>query len=158
MALPSVVTLGSLAFVVGAGVGLVLVSTTPGEESKPSASAETAVSKSPDSSVSADDHTPGKPRGHHRVDVIPKTLVDVYNNSGISGLATAQAAYLQGAGWNIAATDNWYGNIPDNTVYFPPKKRTDAAKLAQALGYTRLRPAVSPMHFDRLTVIITSAV
>lgn len=87
---------------------------------------------------------------------MPPVLVEVFNNSGVTGLAAAKAALLQGAGWNVAATDNWYGNIPANTVYYPAKLEADARKLAKTLHVTRLRPAVSPMRFDRLTVIFTS--
>jgi len=96
---------------------------------------------------------PDKPRP----DVVPEVLVEVYNNSGISGLAADKAAVLQGAGWNVAATDNWYGSIPESTVYYPEALRADAEKLAKTLGVERLQPAVSPMSFDRLTVIFTSA-
>jgi hypothetical protein len=83
-------------------------------------------------------------------------LVEVYNNSGIGGLAAEKAALLEGAGWNVAATDNWYGNIPANTVYYPPHLRAAALRLAKTLGVQRLQPAVAPMQFDRLTVIYTS--
>ncbi len=89
--------------------------------------------------------------------MIPAVLVEVYNNSGISGLAAAKAAVLQDAGWNVAATDNWYGDIAANTVYYPDGRRAQASQLADEMGITRLRPAVSPMQFDRLTVIFTAA-
>ncbi|MBA2574074.1 MAG: LytR C-terminal domain-containing protein [Actinomycetota bacterium] len=95
---------------------------------------------------------PDKPKP----DLVPAVLVEVYNNSGISGLAADKAAVLQGAGWNVAATDNWYGDIPESTVYYPDGLRTDAEKLTKTLGVERLQPAVSPMSFDRLTVIFTS--
>jgi hypothetical protein len=155
MAMPSAVTLGSLAFVIVAGAGLVVVTTTGGDETRPTASDNRPTSK-PEHPTPPEETQPDKPRKHRPEDVVPKTLVDVYNNSGISGLAADQAGFLQGAGWNVAGTDNWYGNIPANTVYFPPTLRADATKLADALGYTRMRPAVSPMKFDRLTVIITT--
>ncbi len=90
-------------------------------------------------------------------DAVPKVLVEVYNNSGISGLAAQEAAVLQSAGWSVAATDNWYGNIPANTVYYPPQLQDEAVQLAKVLGVQRLMPAVAPMQFDRLTVILTTA-
>ena len=90
-------------------------------------------------------------------DLVPQVLVEVYNNSGITGLAAEKASLLQGAGWNVGATDNWYGSIPENTVYYPEGLRPDADKLAKALGLDRVQPAVAPMSFDRLTVIFTSA-
>jgi len=89
--------------------------------------------------------------------VVPAVLVEVYNNSGISGLAADKAALLQDAGWNVAATDNWYGDIVSSTVYYPDGMKSQAARLAKELRITRLRPAISPMQFDRLTVILTSS-
>jgi LytR cell envelope-related transcriptional attenuator len=88
-------------------------------------------------------------------DRTPQVLVEVYNNSGVTGLAAKRARLLEGAGWKVAATDNWYGDIPANTVYYPPRLHADARRLAKVLGILRLRPAVAPMQFDRLTVIFT---
>ena len=51
---------------------------------------------------------------------------------------------------------NWYGHIPADTVYYPPHLRAAAKKLAHTLHITRLRPAVAPMQFDRLTVILAT--
>ncbi len=87
----------------------------------------------------------------------PQAYVEVYNNSTISGLAAQTASELQDAGWNVVGTDNWYGNIPETTVYYPDRLRAQARLLAADLGVGRVRPAVSPMRFDRLTVILTAA-
>ena len=43
-----------------------------------------------------------------------------------------------------------------DTVYYPPQLRPAAVKLAKVLHITRLRPAIAPMQFDRLTVIIAT--
>lgn len=83
--------------------------------------------------------------------------VEVYNNSGISGLAAGTTATLQDSGWRVVATDNWYGEIPANTVYFPAGMREQADLLADDLGVARVAPSVAPMNFDRLTVILTTA-
>jgi hypothetical protein len=83
-------------------------------------------------------------------------FVEVYNNSGISGLAGTTAATASGAGWNVVGSDNWYGTIPASTVYFPPRLKSAAKALAKDLGIARLQPAVDPMRFDRLTVILTA--
>lgn len=83
-------------------------------------------------------------------------FVEVYNNSGITGLAGTTARTASGAGWNVVGSDNWYGTIPASTVYFPPRLEAAAKALAKDLGIKRLRPAVDPMRFDRLTVILTS--
>jgi hypothetical protein len=81
--------------------------------------------------------------------------VEVYNNSAIKGLAERTAVALQDVGWQVVATDNWYGNIPSNTVYYPAKLKSQANLLAKDLGIPRTHPAVAPMRFDRLTVILT---
>jgi len=165
MAMPSVLTLGSAAFVVAAGIGLVSVSSSATEQAagdprsivqEPVPTRDPAVREPVEKPVDKPIKKPEKPR-HRSRDVIPKTLVDVYNNSGVSGLAAAKSAILQGAGWNVATTDNWYGEIVDSTVYFPASRRDEAKQLARTLRITRLRPAVTPMQFDRLTVIFTTA-
>jgi hypothetical protein len=83
-------------------------------------------------------------------------FVEVYNNSGITGLAGTTAQTASGAGWNVVGSDNWYGTIPASTVYFPKRLETAARALAKDLGIKRLQPAVDPMRYDRLTVILTS--
>jgi hypothetical protein len=83
------------------------------------------------------------------------TYVEVYNNSGISGLAGSTAARAQGAGWEVVGSDNWYGTISASTVYFPDRLKAQAALLGKDLGIKRLKPAIAPMRGDRLTVILT---
>lgn len=158
MALPSAASLSCLAFVVVAGVGLVAVSSNAADEptapkaAAPPTTAPVATIRpapAPEPKPTRPDPTPEP--------VIPQVLVEVYNNSGVSGLAADKAAVLDDAGWNVAATDNWYGSIPENTVYYPGSLRTQALKLAKTLQVARVRPAVSPMQLDRLTVIFTTA-
>jgi hypothetical protein len=84
------------------------------------------------------------------------TYVEVYNNSGISGLAGSTASRAQGAGWQVVGSDNWYGTIPASTVYYPPRLYAQAQMLGKDLGIARLKPAIAPMRGDRLTVILTS--
>ena len=84
-----------------------------------------------------------------------RTYVEVYNNSGITGLADRTARRAAGAGWQVVGSDNWYGTIPASTVYYPPRLAAQARLLGKDLGINRLRPAVAPMRFDRLTVILT---
>ena len=84
-----------------------------------------------------------------------RTYVEVYNNSGISGLAGRTASRVDAAGWQVVGSDNWYGTIPASTVYFPPRLEAQAKLLGRDLGINRLRPAIAPMRFDRLTVILT---
>ena len=85
-----------------------------------------------------------------------QTYVEVYNNSGISGLAGRTAARASGAGWQVVGSDNWYGTIPASTIYFPPRLGEEARILGRDLGIRRLKPAIAPMRFDRLTVILTA--
>ena len=82
------------------------------------------------------------------------TYVEVFNNSGITGLAGSTAGPAQGAGWQVVGSDNWYGTIPASTVYYPARLHDQAKLLASDLGIARLRPAIAPMP-DRLTVILT---
>jgi len=84
-----------------------------------------------------------------------ETYVEVYNNSGISGLAGSTAARAAGAGWQVVGSDNWYGTIPASTVYYPPRLRAAAELLGKDLGIDRLKPSIAPMRGDRLTVILT---
>ena len=82
---------------------------------------------------------------------MPKVFVEVYNNSGITGLAAETARVLERAGWNVAATDNWYGNIPANTVYYPARLDSQAEQLGQGPAHHtdpagRVPHAVRPPH------------
>ena len=83
------------------------------------------------------------------------TYVEVYNNSGITGLAGRVAATASDAGWQVVGSDNWYGTIPTSTVYYPQRLKAAAKVLALDLGIHRVEPAVDPMRLDRLTVILT---
>ena len=82
--------------------------------------------------------------------------VEVYNNSGITGLASRIGDTATQAGWQVVGTDNWYGTIPASTVYYPPQLKRAAKALALDLGIGRSALAVDPMKRDRLTVILTS--
>ncbi len=85
-----------------------------------------------------------------------RVYVEVYNNSGVSGLASTIAAKASGAGWQVVGSDNWYGTIPASTVYYPQRLKAEARLLALDLGIRRVQPAIEPMRMDRLTVILTA--
>ena len=85
-----------------------------------------------------------------------ETYVDVFNNSGISGLAGSTAARAQGAGWQVVGSDNWYGTIPASTIYYPAAMHDAALLLGKDLGIVRIKPSIAPMRGDSLTVILTS--
>jgi hypothetical protein len=157
MALPAAVTLGSLAFVVAAGGGYVALAVA--SASPPASAAHQRVvspaKPSPSKPLSIPQHSS---TAHHPVhSAVPDVLIEIYNNNGVTGRAEQAAATLQGAGWNVSATDSWYGNIPADTVYYPPALHDDAVKLAKVLHIKRLHAAVVPMKFDRLTVIMATS-
>ena len=83
-------------------------------------------------------------------------FLEIYNNSGITGLAGDTATKASGAGWQVVGSDNWVGTIPASTVYYPQRLREAARLLARDLGIERTKLAVAPMRFDRLTVILTA--
>lgn len=85
-----------------------------------------------------------------------KVYVEVYNNSGIKGLAATTAQQATQVGWAVVGEDNWYGNIPATTVYHPPRLKQAAKQLALDLGIERTATSVEPMRMDRLTIILTA--
>jgi hypothetical protein len=84
-----------------------------------------------------------------------KVYVEVYNNSGITGLAGDVAGRASDIGWKVVGSDNWYGTVPATTVYYPQRLKRAAKKLALDLGVRRTALAVDPMRQDRLTLILT---
>lgn len=82
--------------------------------------------------------------------------VEVYNNSGIRGLAGRTADRASTVGWNVVGSDNWVGTIPAPTIYYGPRLEAAAKQLGKDLGISRIRPSVAPMRPDRLTVILTA--
>nr|WP_179665488.1 LytR C-terminal domain-containing protein [Nocardioides panaciterrulae] len=100
-----------------------------------------------------------KSRDHKKKPAVQrgKVYVEVYNNSGITGLAGQVAGRATNAGWNVVGSDNWYGSVPASTVYYPQRLEKAAKLLALDLGIHRTKPAVDPMRLDRLTVILTGA-
>jgi hypothetical protein len=85
-----------------------------------------------------------------------EVYVEVYNNSGIRGLAAATATKATDVGWAVVGEDNWQGLIPTSTVYFPPRLKAAGKQLALDLGIKRTAPAVGVMKRDRLTIILTA--
>ncbi len=160
-----------VAIVVVAIAGVMYVATAPdrspaaadgASSSSPSASATPkrplgtitpTASASPSSSASAKPKPKAKPTPEvKRAD----TYVQVFNNSGRTGLAGQTARKAEGVGWKVVGSDNWYGSVPASTVYYPDGMQPAAKMLARDLGIRRLLPRVAPMRNDRLTVILTS--
>ena len=83
-------------------------------------------------------------------------MVEVFNNSGVQGLAGTTGEKAVAAGWQVVGTDNWYGTVPASTVYFPTERLKAAARLlALDLGIDRVLPATEAMRLDALTVVLT---
>ena len=159
VALSSPVALLSAAAVVLAGVAFV----STGHRDKPvEAARPVATSTRPAPSPSAaTSKAPAPVIEHKKAPARPSvrradTMVEVYNNSGIHGLADRTSRRASGAGWQVVGSDNWYGTISASTVYYPAQLQAAATLLARDLGIHRLRPAIAPMRFDRLTVILTA--
>ena len=123
--------------------------TTVARAEKPAASAE------PTKKPTLAPHEPEKIK--HKKPAVQRgqVYVEVYNNSGITGLAGRVASRASGAGWQVVGSDNWYGSVPATTVYYPQRLEAAAKVLALDLGVHRVVPAVDPMRLDRLTVILT---
>ena len=151
VAFPSPVVLLSIVAVAMAGIAFLATQDKGGRD----ASLEPVSHPSPTAVVIPSHAVQPKPKPKptfHRGDV----FVEVYNNSGITGLAAQTARRASGAGWNVVGSDNWYGTIPATTVYYPKRLEDAAHALAKDLGINRLLPAVDPMRLDRLTVILTA--
>jgi hypothetical protein len=164
IALPTPVAALSLGAVLLAGIAFV---STSGAADEPPADAARPVTATPTPAPASTAPAPvieekkekkkAKPKPKPKPEVRRgEVYVEVYNNSGITGLAGKTASTVSGAGWQVVGSDNWYGTIPTSTVYYPDRLETAARMLARDLGIKRLRPAISPMRFDRLTVILTS--
>lgn len=82
--------------------------------------------------------------------------VAIYNNSNVQGLAARTSAKTQTFGWKVVTTSQWYGTVAASTVFYPPRMKAAAQQLATDLGITSVKPAVSPMQMDQLTVILTA--
>jgi LytR cell envelope-related transcriptional attenuator len=118
----------------------------------------TPVASSPSPSETTASPSTPKPKPKPAKPPVDKgsVYVEVYNNSGVTGLAGRVGGTATQAGWKVVGTDNWYGTIPASTVYYPPRLERAAKALALDLGIGRTVLAIDPMKRDRLTVILTS--
>jgi hypothetical protein len=112
------------------------------------------VKEQPDESPSPSYTPSAKPKPKPAVQR-GKVYVEVYNNSGVTGLAGQVADRATDMGWQVVGSDNWYGTISASTVYYPARLHDEAKLLGKDLGITRLKPTIAPMRGDRLTVILT---
>jgi hypothetical protein len=150
---PSPVVILTIVAIFTAGVAFVAT------QGKPPTEREVAITAAqPSASTTPTPSMPTATPKKHQKPAIDKgkVYVEVYNNSGVTGLAGRISTTATQAGWKVVGTDNWYGTIPASTVYYPAKLARAAKALALDLGIGRTAPAVDPMRLDRLTVILTS--
>jgi hypothetical protein len=158
---PSPVVMLSVVAVAMAGVAYVATRSEPPPEREVTTVAQPRAETSPSQTAPAQQLPTKKQPTIKKKKTEPvvergKVYVEVYNNSGITGLAGATAARASDAGWQVVGSDNWYGTIPASTVYYPERLQAAAKVLALDLGIGRVMPAIEPMDLDRLTVILTA--
>ena len=161
LALPSSLAVLSTVAVVVAGVVFFTTSPEekPADQARPVATSPTAAptSTAPEPTVSEEPaKKPRKVKKKKPAVQRGKVYVEVYNNSGISGLAGQTTTRASDAGWQVVGSDNWYGTIPASTVYYPERLKAAAKLLALDLGIKRTMPASGAMRRDRLTVVLTA--
>lgn len=163
-AMPSWTLLGSVTIVAVAVLTFLItaspdrteqaVGSPPAVQESPSGSGDSTQTPEQPADMDKDKDTQGS-KQKDKQQAKATAYVEVFNNSGITGLASTAADELGGAGWDVVGTDDWYGDIPESTVYYPQRLRGQAALLAGDLGADRIKPAIDPMRLDRLTVILT---
>ena len=136
VAYPSPVVMLSVIAVAMAGIAF--VATRGGEPTEREVTPVSQPSQSPSATPTKTPKPQPKPPAVDRGSV----RVEVYNNSGITGLAGEVADEASGMGWKVVGSDNWYGTIPGNTVYYPAKLKQAGKQLALDLGIKRTAPSV----------------
>ena len=149
LVLPSPVVMLSVVAVVMAGVAFVATRDAPPAEREIA-----TISQQPTASPTPAAEPTKKPPAKPVIDRA-KVPVEVYNNSGVTGLAGRVATQATKIGWQVVGSDNWYGTVDATTVYYPKRLKAAAKQLALDLGIRRTAPASDPMRLDRLTVILT---
>ena len=154
VAFPSPVAILSVVAVAMAGIAFVATKDQPPTEREVrtvSTPAEKEPTPTPAQTLPSQRQKPIQPQV-----VRGDVYVEVYNNSGISGLAGRVAGVATDVGWQVVGSDNWYGTIPASTVYYPERLKAAAKLLALDLGIKRTMPASGAMRRDRLTVVLTA--
>lgn len=89
---------------------------------------------------------------------VASVRVAVLNGTRIEGLAARTAADLGALGWDVPVVDDFVGDVPASTVFYP-SGRVDAARaLAAAVGVERVRPAPPAIPERRLTLVLADEV
>ena len=87
-------------------------------------------------------------------DLPAEKIVEVFNNTGIQGLAAGVAEQVTTIGWKVVGTDNWLGTVETTTVYYPKRLKEAGKLLALDLGIDKTALAVGAMKGDRLTLVL----
>ena len=143
--------------------GLAFVATQPDEPDTAAPAAATKPSSSPAATPTTAPPTPKATQKSTPKAQAPKPAVrrgkvnvEIYNNSNITGLAGKTGGRAEAAGWAVVGTDNWYGTVDTSTVYYGEGLKASGTLLANDLGIEKNKPALAPMRYDRLPVILTS--
>lgn len=85
-----------------------------------------------------------------------RASVIVLNQTGVAGLAARVKERLEAGGWTVTGIDDFRGNVPATTVYYPRGLQAAArALMAQFPEIGRIRPAFSGISTTQLTVILS---
>lgn len=149
--LPSPVALLSIVAVIVAAV--TFVATRGGEPTEREIT--TVAAPTPSAAPTTTAPAPPPPSKTPKPVVRKRVMVEVFNNSSVKGLAAKVGDRAGTVGWQVVGADNWYGNVPATTVYYPTKLKAAGKQLALDLGIKRTAKAQDPMKLDRLTIILT---
>lgn len=153
MAFPSPLVMLSVLAVAMASITFVATRDQPPTERRVDTATIASADQSPSAEPTATPSKEPKPKPQVKRGEV---YVEVFNSSGIKGLAASTAQKATTVGWAVVGEDNWYGVVPTTTVYFPPRLRAAGKQLALDLGIKRTAPAVGEMKRDRLTIILTT--
>lgn len=156
VAFPSPVVMLSIIAVAMAGFAFVATSDQEPTEKRITTTSAPAASETPTVAPEVVPTTPTPTKKPKPQVQRGEVYVEVYNNSGIKGLAATTAAKATQVGWQVVGEDNWYGAIPASTVYYPARLQAAAKLLALDLGIQRTALSVEPMKMDRLTIVLTA--
>lgn len=86
---------------------------------------------------------------------VARPSVVVLNQTVVTGLAAKVRDRLEAGGWTVTGIDDFRGNVPATTVYYPPGLQAAArALMAQFPEIGRIRPAFPGISTTQLTVIL----
>jgi hypothetical protein len=88
-----------------------------------------------------------------------KAPVVVLNGSSSRGLAARTGEALTAAGWTVAATDNYNGDLAATTIFYPAELQAAAETLRRAFPtLATLAPSEPGMSTDQLTLVMAGDV